>query len=225
MVLLSELAILVPVLRRPGRVRPLLESIAETVPEGTRVVFICDAEDTAEQKAIHASLHEGQYGLLAVQVLLVDGGYAKKINEAVRATTEPLLLLAADDLEFHDGWFELGVDHLVSGVEVIGINDLIDRPHRPEHATHFLMTRRYAEQTAIDGSPGPLFAGYMAWHCDDELIGTAKRRGVYAYAPDVVIEHLHHINGKADDDETYQLGRVHAKDDRRTFRDRERLWR
>jgi len=202
----------------------LLESIAPTVPEDTRVVFVCDPEDGREQKAIRSALVDDTYGPLRVDLLEHDGGYAGKINAAVRATEEPLVLLAADDLEFHEGWFESAVDHLGNGVEVIGINDLIDRPHRPTHATHFLMTRRYATQACIDGSPGPLFAGYMAWHCDDELIGTATSRGVYAYAMDVVIEHLHHVNGKAGDDETYQLGRFHAKDDRRTFRGRKQLW-
>lgn len=222
---MSELAILVPVLARPHRVRPLLESIAATVPEGTRVVFVCDPDDYPEQRAIHASLHDDAYGPLAVQVATCDGGYAKKANAAVRATDEPLVMLAADDLDFQEGWFDAALDKLGGGVEAVGLNDLIDRPTRPQHATHFLLTRRYAEQPTIDGQPGPLFEGYTGWFCDDELIGTATRRGVYAYAEDAHVEHLHHIAGKAFDDDTYRKGRAHAREDRRLFRQRIDLWR
>jgi glycosyltransferase involved in cell wall biosynthesis len=219
----SELAILVPVLARPHRVRPLLESICGTVPEDSRVVFVCDRKDYDEQRAIASALYEGEYGPLQVQVLLHNGGYAQKINAAVRLTEEPLVLLAADDLEFVEGWFDVAVDTLGGGIEVVGINDLIDRER--EHATHFLMTRAYAERPTIDGKPGPLHEGYHSWFTDDELIATAKKRGVYAYADAAHIQHLHIMNGKAFDDDTYRKGRAHARDDRRHYRSRIGLWR
>lgn len=206
------LAILVPVLNRPHRVRPLLEAIRESTRVPHRVLFICDPGDTAEQDAIAA---EGGW------MLSPGGTYSQKINAGVRATDEPWVLFGADDAEPRPGWFEAAT---ATGAQVVGLNDLIERPHRPEHATHFLVSREAAELPCIDGTTGPLYEGYAAWRCDDELIATATKRGMYAYAPDAIIEHLHPMAAKAPDDPTYEKGRSTARLDGKQFRRRERLW-
>jgi hypothetical protein len=36
-------------------------------------------------------------------------------------------------------------------------------------------------------------------------------RGVYAHAFDSIVEHLHPMVGKAEDDDTYRLGRQHTR--------------
>jgi hypothetical protein len=102
------------------------------------------------------------------------------------------------------------------------VNDLIRR--RRDHTTHFLVTREYAKLPTIDGQPGPMHEGYSHWHVDDEFIATAKHRGVYAYARDSHVEHLHPMNDKAPDDDTYRRGRAMARKDRKRFRVREALW-
>ena len=105
------------------------------------------------------------------------------------------------------------------------MNDLVGCPHRREHATHFLTsTREYAELSTIDGGPGPFHQGYHHWFCDDELIATAGKRGVYAYAPDAVVEHLHAKAGKAPDDDTYRKGEEKWELDRSIFNGRAHLW-
>jgi glycosyltransferase involved in cell wall biosynthesis len=213
----SELAILVPVLGRPHRVKPLLDSIEASTP-GARVVFICDPDDTDEVNAIREA--RGGYSFIP-EILITAGGYAKKINRGVARTSEPLLFLGADDLEFRPGWFEAARIKVKHGAHVVGVNDLINR--RRIHATHFLMTRDYAERETIDGGRGPLHEGYHHWFVDDELIATAKKRGVYAYAQRAHVEHLHPMMG-AEDDEVYELGRSNARADRATHRKRQRLW-
>ena len=214
---MSELVVLVPVLKRPHRVAPTLESIQATVP-GARTLFIPDPDDDPERAAIRAC---------GADELPVEGGYARKINAGVAATSEPLLFLGADDLDFKPGWFEAATAKLREGAEVVGVNDLVQRPHRT-HATHFLMTRAYAERPTIDGSPGdrahPLHEGYTHWFIDDELIATARHRGKYAYAPEAMVEHMHYAGGKAPDDETYFRGREHRFRDQQLFRGRESLW-
>ena len=70
------------------------------------------------------------------------------------------------------------------------------------------MTREYAEQPTIDGQPGPCCTRYRHWYVDDELIATARHRGVYAYAADARVRHLHYLVGAAPDDDTYALGRA-----------------
>jgi glycosyltransferase involved in cell wall biosynthesis len=208
------LAILVPVLNRPQNVKPLLDSIHENTPDPYRVLFIADPDDTAEQDAITA---EGG------QMIVPGGGYAAKIRAGVEATDEPLLFIGADDLRFDAGWLEAATEKM-PGAQVVGVNDCIRRPHRPQHATHFLVTRAYAEQPCIDGQPGMLSEAYAHSFVDDELIATATKRGVYAYAQRSRVRHLHPMVNTAADDDTYRLGRSQFRRDRKTFLRRSALW-
>lgn len=206
-----SLVVLVPVLRRPHRVRPLLDSIRAVTPD-PHILFIADAGDGPETKAI---LDAGGQALLTP-----DGAsYAEKINAGVRATTESLIFLGADDLDFKTGWFDAARKKLGG---VVGINDLI--PRGRQHATHFLLTREYAERPMIDGELGPLSTAYRHWYVDNELIETATARAAYAYAPDAHVEHLHPLVSKAPLDDTYELGAAHSSEDRTTFRQRRRMW-
>jgi hypothetical protein len=215
----SEVAILVPVLRRPHRVEPLLASIFEATAD-PHVLFVCDPNDRIEINTIldHNKVRPDR----SVDHGLFAGNYAEKIAAGVHNTDEPLVFTAADDLHFHPGWLEAAKAKLLDGVEVVGVNDLIARGR--EHATHFLMTRDYAERPTADGGPGPFHQGYFHWCVDDELIATAKARDAYAYAPDAHVEHLHPMAGKAEDDEVYEQGRARGRLDRRLFRRREPLW-
>lgn len=208
-----SVAVLVPVLNRPHRIAPLVRNIRAATPEPHSILFICDVNDRKTHREI---IRQG------VDLIAPGGNYAHKIREGVQATTDPLLFLAADDLEFQPGWLPAAVAHMTAHIEVVGVNDLIAR--RRHHATHFLMTRAYAEMPTVDGQPGPLCAEYDHSFCDDELIATAKHRGVYAYAGDSHVRHDHPMVGRADDDDTYRRGRAQFRHDRRRFHDRSRLW-
>ena len=212
-----DLAVIVPVLWRPERVVPTIESVEAATPNA-RLVFVVSARDRATQAALADTDYGGRW------MGAIKDHYAYKINEAAELVRMPLLFLGADDLDYRPGWFDKAVAHMEQGAEVVGVNDLMDRPRRRRHATHFLMTRDYAERPLPDGSRGPLFEGYHHWYCDDELIARATADGVYAYAPDAHVEHLHYLNGKADDDDTYRRGRKHRRADRRTFTERSHLW-
>lgn len=220
----ADLLILVPVLGRPHRVAPLLDSIEATVPKA-RVLFLGDLHDTEETREIGRQFDArvSDDGL-RINHNLEGGSYALKVNRGVShpKLNESLIFLGADDLDFKPGWFEAAKAAMQDGVEVVGVNDLIDRTR--EHATHFLITREYGERPCIDGSPGPLYGGYAHWWVDDELIATANRRGVYAYAPDAHVRHLHPIADRAEDDDTYRKGRARMHQDRRLFKRRQRLW-
>lgn len=204
-----------PVLGRPHRVEPLMNAI-EATTHGVRVHFICDPDDEDQIHAVRTDAR-GHLHTLA-------GNYAAKTTAAIAATDSQLVFTGADDLQPYPGWFEKAKAHLRGNVQVVGVNDLVGRPHRPEHAAHFLMTREYAERPTIDGGPGPFHHGYCHWFCDDELIATARKRGVYAYASDAVVEHLHAKAGKAPDDDTYRKGRENWELDRSIFNGRAGLW-
>ncbi len=215
----ADLVILIPVLRRPHRVAPLLESIREATPEA-HVVFLADPDDQEEIDAINAEQRD-----LPISVETLGGNYASKVNRGVARTDEPLIFTAADDLGFCSGWLEAATAGLVDGIEVVGVNDLIDRrQERIEHATHFLVTRTYAERGTIDDAPGLLYEGYDHSWCDNEFIETAKARRAYAYAADAHVQHFHPMNGLAPDDEVYLKGRQRFHEDQRIFRRRRHLW-
>lgn len=211
-----DLAILVPVLSRPWAVAPLVASIIGSAP-GARIIFIADPDDEDEHEAVRRARH----GDAVIELLLRPGSYAAKINAAICRTEETLLFLGADDLRFRPGWRE-AAERRLHPAQVVGVNDLLRR--RRVHTTHFLITRAYAARGTIDGQPGPLSEAYEHNFVDDELIATAKCRGVYAYAEDAHVEHLHPMNGRAEIDSTYRRGFEAMQRDRRVFQARRPMW-
>lgn len=207
-----SLVVLVPVLARPWRVQTTLDAFNTTVPDA-RVLFIATPGDQAEQKALVRA---------DADVIYVDGTYPTKIRAGLEHASSTLVFTGADDIVPQKGWFQAARSKMADPIQVVGVNDMIDR--RREHATHFLMTREYAQEPLLDGSPGPFCDEYFHWRVDDELIATAKKRGVYAYAGDSYCRHDHPMVNRAPDDPTYQLGRMRVRQDNRVFLQRERLW-
>lgn len=217
----AGVVILVPVLARPHRVAPTIETVKATTPKPYRLLFIATESDTEEIAALEAARAD-------FVTIPRRGTYARKINLGASVSDEPLLFMAADDLLFHPGWLLAASRLLSDTVQVVGTNDMGNRRTiRGEHSTHTLTTRAYINDPGgvIDGPPGAvLHAGYPHSWVDDEFVGTAKARGVYAHAYDSRVEHLHYLWGKGDEDPTYALGARGHDAGRRLFRQRRRLW-
>ncbi|WP_211349486.1 glycosyltransferase family A protein [Micromonospora pisi] len=214
------MAILVPMLGRPHRVAPLLESIAATTP-GAEVLFVVSPDDVA----VHAEIDAA--GRRRVTVPWRGcGDYQRKINFGIRATTAPLLFTAADDLRFHPGWLNAAHKRLAAGIGVVGTNDLANkRVLRGDHATHMLVTREYVTEYGTIDEPGKfLHEGYPHEWCDDEAVATAKHRKAWAFARDAVVEHLHPTVGKAPMDPLYAQQGHRMAAGRSIFNRRRRLW-
>jgi hypothetical protein len=209
----NQLVVLVPVLGRPHRAAAAIEAFTSTLP-GVRVCFVPDEDDLPEIEAIEAAGGE--------ILCKLNANYATKINTAIRLTDEPYIFLGADDLIPKPGWLEAALAHMHGPIEVVGINDMIQRG-RSEHTTHFLMTRRYAMLPTLTDEPGPLCEIYHHSCIDDELIATAQHRNAYAYAPDAQVIHLHPDNGTAAIDDTYRKGRRQIRQDRQIWKSR-RYW-
>jgi hypothetical protein len=213
--------IVVPVLARPHRVQPLLDSIWETTRLPHRVLFVASEHDHDERRAIEAT---------EADVLVVPdarGTYPCKINDAYRSSDEPLIFTAADDLLFHTGWLEAALAKMTDGVGVVGTNDLGNpRVIEGRHSTHSLVARSYCDQPggSADLHETVLHEGYSHWFCDDELVQVAQLRGVYAHATDSHVEHLHPFFGKAPRDGTYAKGSERKRADARCFHRRSRIW-
>lgn len=211
-----DLAILVPVLRRPHRVAPLLASARAATPKA-RVLFITSSADFAEHGAIADA---------GVEMLVYDGNYGMKINAGVAHTREPFVLTGADDIHFHPGWFDAARALMSDTIGVVGTNDLCSaRVRAGLHSTHTLVARWYIDQLGTIDEPGKLLhEAYPHEFSDDELIATARHRGAYAHAHNAVIEHLHPDAAKAPMDDLYAARPPRMRAGRRIFRRREHLW-
>lgn len=212
------LAVIIPMLRRAHRVGPVYESIRETCD--ARVVFAVSPGDQGVIDAIDETAAE------RVTVPRArTGDYARKIQAGINHTTEPYIFTGADDLRFHPGWFEAALAKMTERVGVVGTNDLSNpRVMRGAHSTHFLVARWYCELGTID-QPGQLMHdGYLHEFVDDELVGTAKHRGAWAFAEDSIVEHLHPMAGKAPMDDLYAQQARRMRVSRSHFRYRRRLW-
>lgn len=211
--------IIVPVLRRPHRVAPLLASIEAATPEPHRVLFVCTDTDTEEIAALVGVGH------LAIPPN-ERGDYAIKINTAYRRSTEPFLFLGADDLEFHPGWLTEAMAQMGPGVGVVGTNDLGNaRVMAGQHATHSLVRRAYVDQHGtIDEPRKILHERYPHEYVDDEFVQTAMHRGAWAFASTSIVEHLHPHWGKAPSDELYEGQPARMRLGRKIYRRRCHLW-
>lgn len=217
---MADVAIVVPLLHRPWRVAPLLESI-EATTTNHQVVFACTPTDHPVIDAVQAAGHEP---------LLVPwqprGDYARKIQAGIDTTTTPYVFTGADDLRFHPGWFERAAERMTAGIGVVGTNDLgSPRVQQGEHATHFLVARWYADLGTIDGDPHLFHHGYVHEWCDDELVGTAKARNAWAHAGDSMVEHLHpNWNPDVPMDDLYAAQRARMGSSRALYLRRRKLW-
>lgn len=212
------LVVIVPVLRRPHRVAPLMDSLSVATSAPHRLLFVCDPDDYGEQEAVDAAGGER---------IDVAGNYAVKINAGYRHTDEPLLFLGADDIDFHPFWFERAVAELADpAVGVVGTNDLGNpRVIAGLHATHSLVTRSYVDQFGTIDEPGKvLHESYLHEYVDTEFVDTAKFRGAWAFARDSVVEHMHPHWGKSPTDAIYDAHPGRMKVGARIYRRRQHLW-
>jgi glycosyltransferase involved in cell wall biosynthesis len=225
----TELSILVPVLRRPQNAQPLVDSIVEAT-EGVdfQIVFISTAGDLEQHRAVDVQRARDDVNIrhLTMQPCGV-GDYAKKINHGFASTASDWVFLAADDLRFHPGWFPAAeTAATLSGKRVVGTQDLGNsRVLRGEHSTHTLVHRTYVDEYGTIDEPGKiLHEGYPHEFVDDECIETAKARDEFVFAHDSIVEHLHPLWGKAPTDRIYDAHRKRMNQGRRIYIKRKRLW-
>lgn len=214
-------AVIVPVLSRPARVRPLVDSFrAATSPNDAHLYFVAQRSDAAELAALRAA---GEEPMLVEDE---DRSWAKKINRGYERTNEPWLLLAADDVDFRPGWFDAVRQQLHEHLGVIGTNDLGNGATMAgTHSTHPLVRRLYADICGtVDERRRVVHEGYDHNFADTELVATAKQRNLYVHAFDCIIEHLHPAWGKAESDPVYRLGRRRFRQDSALYDARRRAF-
>jgi hypothetical protein len=211
--------VLVPVLRRPHRAGPFMDSLARSGVAAT-VWAIAEPGDRPTRRA---------WRLAGANVLVCPrppGSFAQKCNDGFEHTAAPWVLLVGDDVRFHPGWLKAAMAYAHRGALVIGTQTAGTIPDGG--TPHPVINRRYViERGAGWDGPGVLcHEGYRHNFVDVEIALTAQDRGVWAYARDARIEHLHHIHGgKAPVDAVYELGASFLQQDRRHFDRRVRRFR
>jgi hypothetical protein len=215
----GDLTVLIPMLGRPHRVAPLLDSIRLATPDA-EILFLLTPADAS----VLAEVRKAGGSHLLVEYR--RGDYARKINHGYRSTSRPLLFLGADDLRFHPGWLDAALAELGPGIGVVGTNDLgAERVMAGEHSTHSLVTRAYADEHGTIDRPGEiLHEGYWHEYVDDELVATARHRDAWAFAGAAHVEHLHPSYGKAPRDPQYAAQRRRMRHSVGLYQRRSALW-
>ncbi len=227
--LMTDVAVLVPVMNRPENVAPLVKSFQANSPQDATLYLIADPDDEAERAAIAEWLE------YTGRVVLLDAtrgtSFANKINAGYEQTPESFIFVCGDDVEFTDGWVE-EARKLSDRYDVIGTNDSEPgRVRNPKvaagvHADHFFVRRSYIddEGACLDGPGVAAPEAYFHWFTDMEMIQLAKARGVFAPCLDSrVIHHHPGYDGREDlraADPTYSRAAGYAEKDQITFQRR-----
>jgi hypothetical protein len=223
----AEVAVIVPVLDRPTRVEPLLQSLAAAQGEHPySVLFVVSQNDPEETAAVHLGCFRYAFAdWMKAGWPPGAGDWARKIHAGVEATTEPWIFTGADDLEFQPGWADEAL-HVATGARFVGTCDCANpRVKRGQHSTHSLVARSYITELGTIDEPGKLLhEGYDHSFSDDEAVETAKARGEWAFAADSCVCHSHPFFGTAPMDATYSKAHRASVADARLFAQRRRLW-
>jgi hypothetical protein len=222
-----NVAILVPTLGRAhALLEPLLQNIRAVTPMGAyQVYLVLDPDDEPSWDAYCQLYRGGEGDLMAIEE---DGTYPRKTNAGLDGSEgEPLVLPTADDVVFHQGWYEEALKHFEAGTQVVGTNDLSPVTADGALATMPILRRSYIESPGVVwGEPGKVFHdGYHHNAVDRELWELAQHRGVAVFEPESIIEHRHPSWGTREADETDRKGnQQHREADEALFLKRKAEW-
>lgn len=219
----DAVAVIVPAMKRPQNVRPLVKSMIGDYE--ANIYFVCDDDDEKEIAAVEGAAAEHPN----VRLLLSTRGrtFAQKVNSGYEQTSEPWLFICGDDVEATSGWIAAARE-LSDRYDIIGTNDTDGPEKNPEvaagrHADHFFVRRSYVDEEGgcLDG-PGVLAPeAYRHWFTDKEIVGLAKARGVFTPClKSVVVHHQPGYDGREDlrqADPVYMIAVENVASDRETF--------
>lgn len=218
----TPVAVIVPVLDRPAHVAPLVDSYLTSGAEGA-LYFVADADDLAELDAIQPHLGHRVRAI-------VDGApvtFPRKANLGYRTTTEPWLAFVGDDVRFEPGWAQAALRAAGHRFHLVATNDAMN-PQDAErgHAVHPVIRRRWIDEhgASWDGPGTVAHEGYRHAFVDNEWSARAVAAGAFVFAPDAIVHHHHHLNGKAPLDRTYRRTRSSIPTDHQLWLTRSRRW-
>lgn len=199
---MRDLLVIVPSRGRPANARRMLNALHATVEVSTDLVFVLDADDP-EIPAYYDLLDGAPVSLLVVTppAAGAPGGMPHAVNVAASQHWDHyrhLAFMGDDHVPRTRGWDARYVQALwdMGGVGVVYGNDMIQGERIP---TQVAMTSNIPRALGYICPPGfrHLYLDNV-WKLWGEGIGRIR------YLPDVIVEHLHPIAGKARTDAGYE---------------------
>jgi glycosyltransferase involved in cell wall biosynthesis len=209
-----QVAVIVPVMRRPQSVRALLNSYQASNPTGD-LYFVVDHDDGPQREAVES--------INGNEIVNFDQlkTFARKCNLGYRLTHEPWLLFVGDDVVFHENWQQNAFAECPDKA-FISTNDLLTgKVTNGLHAVHPIVSREFIDNvgTSWDGPCRVCHEGYKHYCVDLEWTAVAKNNNQFCFSPTSVIEHVHPIGG-AEVDPVYKLAEENAVSDDKLWRQR-----
>jgi hypothetical protein len=216
---MADLIVVVPSRGRPGAVAPLVDAFRETCATGTRIVLVVDADDPTRHEyaaAVEATLTEPEavdittYGQPDKTYLSRESAIGRLVVSHGTGMAEALNIAALPLVNEHYAIGFMGDDHRPRtfgwdaeylkalrelGTGIVYGDDLVQRRNLP---TQVAMTSDIIRTLGYMTPPG---LGHMYLDNFWRDLGTAA--GCLRYLPDVVVEHVHPVAGKAAWDEGY----------------------
>jgi glycosyltransferase involved in cell wall biosynthesis len=193
-----KIAILIPSLNRPQRIRPTAEAIHENTTTDHRVYWCVSDPESVD---ILDELREDHI----VDTADPDHRYVTRMNRLVAMVDEDFIFFGSDDVIHHPGWDREALRAFDDPkIQLVVVNDL-----RNQNGTQALIRREYLELATFDAPGKPFHHGYQHNFADTEQFLTAQVRGVHARAMGSYVEHLHPLFQKANSipwDQTYATG-------------------
>lgn len=181
-----KIAVLIPSLNRPQRIRPTATAIHESTPEPHQIYWMVSDEQSMD--TLEGMPEENWYSDSDTE----DRRYVTRMNKLVEELEdEDFVFFGSDDVIHHPGWAREALR--VFGdpkVQLVVVNDL-----RNQNGTQAMIRREYLELATFDAPGKPFHGGYQHNFADTEQFLTAHTRGAYARAMESYVEHLHPVMG------------------------------
>lgn len=210
---------LIPTRGRPESVHDIVESFKSTCTiSTTRLSLVIDQLDPSThdyEEAVSAATPRSDHRMIdRIGIIVVEGGtMVKALNEAALMVvadhdTEAIGFLGDDHRPRTIGWDAAYLSALREiGAGVVYGNDLLQYDFVP---TQCAMSAEIIRRIGWMAHPS-----LRHMYVDTLWRDMAREHGTIRYLPDIVVEHLHYINGKAVEDEGYRrvnASEVYARD-------------
>lgn len=206
----SRLLIRMPTRGRPAQALAVLEKYRRMAGAPVAIEVVIDRDDETMMQA------EVQQRLAALGCIVTAGQHANKIAacNGGRYADWDILALASDDMvPVAEGYGA----RIIAAMEehfpyLDGAVFFSDGFQRSNLCTLPIMGRRLHQQFGYVYDPA-----YQSLFCDREQTDILQAMGRLAYVPEKIIEHKHHIWGKAEKDELYKRNDALEDQDKTVF--------
>jgi glycosyltransferase involved in cell wall biosynthesis len=189
---MKDLVILVPSRGRPQNIEDLLFSLQETKTASELIVIVDDDDETLDQYI--------ELGCKVMMIAKQGKGMARPLNFAANVFKDDyrhFAFIGDDHRPRTEYWDQKLIDALDGvGTGVAYGNDLLQGENLP---TAVAMSGDIVR--ALKGMVPP---GFIHLYLDNFWMQLGKDLKSFIYLPDVIIEHLHPVAGKAEWDENYR---------------------